>query len=223
MFRKPVNPTAYAVIGLGKFGMALALELAKAGAEFIVLDCDAEKVRTMRDYTEYAFVVPTLDKKALTEAGVQNCDTAIVCIGEAIDVSILTTLHLISLGIPTVIAKSTGAGHGEILKKIGATVVYPEQDMAIRLAHRLETDRMLDYIQLSEKLNISKLLVPKQVIGKTVRNVDLRKQFGVNIIAIEHAGYLIEAVQPEYVFNTGDILFVSGTKDGLAHLAQWAE
>ncbi len=223
MGKKKSDKNIYGIVGLGRFGMALALELACAGADLIVLDRDEEKVRELREYTENAYVVPGLDKKTLAATGIQNCDVAVVCIGEALDTSILTTLNLVSLGIPTVISKAASAEHGEILEKLGAQVVYPERDMGIRLANRLEASRMLDYIQLSEKLNISKLLVPEKMLGKTVLEVNLRKHFGVNIIAVENDGTLIEAVGPEYSFRKGDILFVSGTRDGLNRLSDWAQ
>ncbi len=223
MFKKKKNDrNIYGIIGLGRFGHALALELAAANADIVVLDRDEEKVRQLRDYTENAFVVRNLDKKTLEETGIQNCDVAVVCIGEQLDTSILTTLNLKSLGIPRVIAKSRSAEHGEILEKLGAEVVYPERDMAVRLANRLEASRMLDYIQLSEKLNISKLMVPEIMLGKTVLEVNLRKEFGVNIIAVENDGNLIEMVGPNYTFRKGDILFLSGSRTGLNKLSAWA-
>ena len=201
----------------------MAIELASAGTDLLVIDRDEEKVRELRDYTENAYVVKNLDKKALTETGVQNCDVAVVCIGEHMDTSILTTLNLVSLGIPTVIAKATSIEHGEILEKLGAEVVYPERDIAIRLAHRLEASKMLDYIQLSEKLNISKLIIPDRIVGKTVLSVNLRGEFGINIIAIENNGNLIETINPDYVFRKGDIMFISGSKDSLDRLSAWTE
>ena len=189
----------------------------------IVLDQDEEKVREMRDLTENAFVVKNLDKKTLLETGIQNSSVAVVCIGEALDTSILATLNLVSFGIHTVISKATSAEHGEILEKLGADVVYPERDMAIRLAHRLETSRTLDFIQLSEKLNISKILIPDKIVGKTVMETNLRGKFGINIIAIENGGDLIETVHPDYSFKTGDKIFFSGSKEGLDRLSDWAE
>ena len=224
MFKKSVNDkTTYGIIGLGRFGMALTLELAKAEADIIALDRDEEKIREIEEYTENAFVVSGLDKKSLSETGIQNCDVAIVCIAEAMDTSILTTLNLVSLGIPTVMAKASSNEHGEILEKLGAQVIYPERDMAIRLANRLEASKLLDYVQLSEKLNISKLIVPKRMIGKTVLEVNLRQNFSVNIIAVENDGVLKEAVGPDYVFRKGDILFLSGAKEGLDRMTEWAE
>ena len=189
----------------------------------IVLDQDEEKVREMRDLTENAFVVRNLDKKTLLETGIQNSSVAVVCIGEALATSILVTLHLVGGGIPTVISKATSAEHGEILEKLGAEVVYPERDMAIRLAHRLEASRTLDFIQLSEKLNISKILIPEKAVGKTVKETNFRGKFGVNIIAIESGSTLIETVHPDYSFKTGDKIFVSGSKEGLDRLSDWAE
>ncbi len=222
MFNKSKKEkTTYGIVGLGRFGYALAMEFAESGADLLVLDEDEEKVRELREYTENAFVIKNLDKKSLAETGIQNCDVAIVCISEKMDSSILTTLNLVGLGIPTVIAKATSIEHGEILEKLGAEVVYPERDMAIRLAHRLETSRMLDFIQLSEKLNISKLLIPDKLIGKTVLSVNFRGKFGVNIIAIENNRTLVETVAPEHVFKKDDILFISGSKSDLSRLIEW--
>lgn len=223
MFKKSKKGRdSYGIVGLGRFGHALAMELAQSDCDLIVLDRDEEKVREMRDYTENAYVVQNLDKKTLSETGIQNCDIAVVCIGEQMDTSILTTLNLKSIGVGTVISKASSAEHGEILEKLGAEVVYPERDMAIRLAHRLETSRMLDFVQLSEKLNISKMMIPDGAVGKSVISVNLRGEFGVNIIAIENNGALLETINPNYVFRSGDILFVSGTKAGLGRLSDWA-
>ncbi len=222
MFKKSKKKkNTYGIIGLGRFGHALAVELALSGADIMVLDRDEDKIREMKEYTENALITKSLDKKTLEESGITNCDVVILCIGEHLDTSILTTLNLVSLGIPHVIAKAMSSEHGEILEKLGAEVVYPEKDIALRLAHRLEVSRVLDYIQLSEKLNISKLIAPQIIIGKTVLEVNLRAKFGVNIIAIENGSSIIESVMPDYVFKRGDILFVSGSKQGLDKLSSW--
>ena len=110
-----------------------------------------------------------------------------------------------------------------ILEKLGAEVVYPERDMAIRLANRLENTRVLDSIQLNEKLNISKMQVPSKIVGKTVLESGLRNRFGLNIIAIEDKGEVIESVKPDYVFKERDLLILAGSKDGLQRLNQWSE
>lgn len=213
----------YAIIGLGRFGSALAKELARSGAEIMVLDKDEEKVREMRELTENAFVVNGYDKRALSETGVQDCDVAVVCIGEKIDTSILMTLNLVELGVPKVIAKAASEEHGKILEKLGADVVFPERDMAVRLAHRLESAHTLDYIQLSEKVNITKMSLPDSAVDKTVQQVNLRGRFGLNIIAIERADRVVEYVRPDHTFRTGDILYLAGTREDFNRLAEWIE
>ena len=220
--KRKKNTTAYGIVGLGRFGEALARELAKSGAELLVIDRDEERVREMRELTENALVVNTLDKKTLAETGIQNCDIAIVCIGEHMESSILTTLNLVSLGIPAVISKATSPEHGEILTRLGAEVVYPERDMAERLANRLVNNSVLDFIQLSEKINISKLITPEAFIGKTVQEVGLRSHFNLNIIAIQNGADVLEHVVPTYRFQPGDILIVSGNKEGIQRFSEWA-
>ena len=222
MFGKPkTEKLSYGIVGLGRFGSALATELAKADADLLVIDHDEEKVRALRELTDNAIVVHSLDKKTLAETGIQNCDVAVVCIGEHIEPSILTTLNLVDLGVKKVIAKATSAEHGEILRRLGAEVVYPERDMAIRLAKRLESTRVLDFIQLSEKINITKFAVPDKMVGTTVAKAELRGRFGLNIIAIVNGKDVIESVHPDYVFRTGDCMFVSGSEDNVNRLSAW--
>lgn len=212
---------SYGVVGLGRFGSALAKELAAAGADLLVIDQNEEKVREMRELTDNALVVHGLDKKTLEETGIQNCDVAVVCIGEHMESSILTTLNLVDMGVPKVISKATSAEHGEILRRLGAEVVYPERDMAIRLAKRLESSRVLDFIQLSSKINITKFAVPDKMVGKSVAETNLRAQFGLNIIAIVNGPDVLESVHPDYVFRAGDCMFVSGSEASVNELSDW--
>ena len=222
MFGKPkTEKLSYGIVGLGRFGSALATELAASGADLLVIDHDEEKVRELRELTDNALVVHSLDKKTLSETGIQNCDVAVVCIGEHIEPSILTTLNLVDLGVKKVIAKATSAEHGEILRRLGAEVVYPERDMAIRLAKRLESSRVLDFIQLSSKINITKFAVPDKMVGKSVAETNLRAQFGLNIIAIVNGPDVLESVHPDYVFRAGDCMFVSGSEASVNALSDW--
>lgn len=224
MFHKAKNEKlTYGIVGIGRFGYALAMELAQTNQDLLVIDDNEEKIRQLREVTENAYVVKALDKKTLMDTGIQNCDVAVVCIGEHMDTSILTTLILVSMKIPTVIAKATSVEHGIILEKLGAEVVYPERDMAIRLANRLETARVLDFVQLSEKINVSKMEVSGKLIGETVLTLNLRSAFGLNIIAIENEGTVMEIINPDYAFRKNDILFLAGSKEGLLKFGQWAE
>ena len=136
----------YAVIGLGRFGFALAQRLAESGAELIVVDKEESVINDATAFTDNAFLVNELTRENLSNIGIQNCDTVIVGIGGKIDVSILTTLTVIQLGVPRVIAKANSVEQGCVLEKLGAEVIYPERDMGVRLANRLLAPRVMEYI-----------------------------------------------------------------------------
>ena len=207
---KKIKTASFGVIGLGRFGSALAETLAESGNEVIVVDSNEEKVRELRQYTEHAFVAEHLTKETLKEIGIQNCDTVIVCIGEKIDTSILTTLNVVSLGVPHVIAKAISRDQGIVLEKIGAEVVYPEIDMALRIGKKLVSNNFLEYISLDNQVEIKQIPVPKNLIGVSVEETCLRKKYGLNIIAIERQSITDIEVQPSYRFARGDIMVVIG-------------
>lgn len=209
MKRNPSN-TSYAVIGVGRFGSALAETLAAANYNIIVCDKDPERVKAMRDITPYAYVVDHITKTALDEIGVRNCECAIVCIGSAMDVSILAALHLVNLGIKRVIAKANSKEQGQILEKIGAEVVYPEHDMGVRVAKRLMSAHLVDYFTLNDNTEIYEMKAPESIIGKTVQEIDVRRNYGINIIAVEHGCQTITDMGPEYRFHPDDGLVVIG-------------
>ncbi|NLB36823.1 MAG: TrkA family potassium uptake protein [Clostridiales bacterium] len=206
---------SYGVIGLGRFGLALARTLAEAGKDVLVIDNNEAKIRDVRRYTESAFVAKDLSKETLEEAGIHNCDTVIVCIGEKIDVSILTTLNVVSLGVPNVIAKAISYEQGKVLEKIGANVVYPEHDSAVRLAKKLVSRSVLEYIPLGYDIQIAELKVTKYYAGMDVMKLNLRQKFGLNIIAIEREGIITTEIKPEFVFNENDTIVAIGKEDNI--------
>ena len=208
--KKKKDSSIFGIIGLGRFGTALAITLAEAGKEVIVVDQNEEKVKAMRQYTEYAFVCDNLSKEALSEVGIQNCDTVVVCIGSKIDTSILTTLNVVSLGVPRVISKATSQDQGAVLEKIGAEVVYPERDMATRLGKRLISGNFLDFIFLDNDIEIQQVPVSGSLVGKTIREINIRKKYSLNIIAIEHQQDTIIEFAPDYEFLKEDIIVVIG-------------
>ncbi len=198
------------MIGLGRFGSALARELCEYGEEVLVVDKMESNVRALRELTENAFVTNDLSQNNLREMGVHNCSTAIVCIGDRMDTSILTSLHLVNLGVPRVIAKATSYEHGEVLSKLGVEVVYPERDMAIRLAKKLTANTVLEYINLSGDIEIAELEVSKKLAGKMIRDSKIRQDYRLNIIAIEHDGDIRMEIDPNYVIKEDDILVIVG-------------
>ena len=212
---KKSKANLFGVIGLGRFGTALAISLAESGKDVIVVDSNEDKVRELRQYTEYAFVTENLSKEALTEVGIQNCDTAIICIGERIDTSILTTLNVISLGVPHVIAKAISQDQGAVLAKLGAEVVYPERDMALRLGKRLVSNNFLDFIFLDDQVEIQQVPAGERMVGVSVQDFNIRRKYNLNIIAIEHGNSTDIEVSPDYHFSKGDIVVVIGKVDNV--------
>lgn len=207
--------SSFGVIGLGRFGTALAQSLAQSGKEVIVIDCNEDKVRGLRQYTEHAYVAENLTKETLEEIGIQNCDTVIICIGEKIDTSILTTLNVVSLGVPHVIAKAISPDQGAVLEKIGADVVYPERDMALRLGKRLVSHNFLDYISLDNEVEIKQIPVTPDMVGVSVQKMNIRQRYGLNIIAIEREHTTDTEVSPAYQFSLGDIMVVIGKVENI--------
>lgn len=210
--RKNKNNKVFGIVGLGRFGTALAETLAQAGYDIIVMDRDERRVKEVRHLTEYAYVIETIDKETLDEVGMRNCDVAIVCIGSAMDVNILTTLHLVNLGIPKVYAKAVSKDQGLILEKLGAYVVYPEHDMAVRLAKKLVATQLVDYFSLNDEIDIFELNLPNRFVGQTVAQANLRQDYGFNIIAIEHQSETLLEISPDYVFQKGDCIVVLGNR-----------
>lgn len=214
--KKKETSESFGIIGLGRFGTALAEKLAEAGREVIVIDRSEAKVKELRRYTDFAYVAEELTKEVLEEIGIQNCDTVVVCIGEAIDISILVTLNVVNMGVKRVISKAISREQGEVLAKIGAEVVYPERDMALRLAKRMLVSSVLDYIKLDNDVEISEVVVSPKMVGRTVKDSKFRQKFGLNIIAIEHGGKTETDVSPEYIFTEEDVLVVIGNSENVS-------
>ena len=200
----------FVVIGLGRFGTALVKTLSDAGKEVIAVDKDEAKVKAVRGWTDYAFVIDELNEAALKETGMQNCGTVTICIGERIDISILTTMLVTKLGVPHVISKAASEVHGEVLKQLGAEVVYPEADMAVRIGKRLISGNLLDYVALGDGVEVRRIAVGGKMLGKSVRELDLRKVYGINVIAVEHARQTNVEFSADYTFKDGDVMAVVG-------------
>ncbi len=211
----------FGIIGLGRFGYALTKTLAAAGKEILAIDTIESRVKQVRSFTESAFVVGTLDKETLEDAGIQNCETVIVCIGDSIDVSVLTTLNVISMGVPRVIARAMSYEQGLILEKIGAEVIYPENDMAVRLANKLINSSIMETIELRGDIAITELRLTANVSNQTVQQLNIRQKYNLNIIALEHNGETTTEIAPECVLYQGDNIVVIGQRDNIKKLENY--
>ena len=184
---KKINTAkSFGIIGLGRFGSALVKTLSDAGKEVIAVDTDEQTVKAVRRYTDFAFVVETLNQDTLEETGIQNCSIVAICIDDEIDMSILTTMLVIKLGVPNVIAKATSEVHGEVLKRMGATVVFPEADMAVRIGRRLIYGNLLDYVALADGVEVRRISIGGKMLGRTIQELDVRRAYGVNKIGRAH-------------------------------------
>lgn len=176
----------FAVIGLGRFGSAMATTLTELGHDVIGVDGEAEKVRAHADVIAQAIELDATDERALKAAGIHDVDVAVVSIGENIESSLLVVMQLRDLGVPMIVAKAVTPLHGRILEKIGVSrVIFPEREMAIRVAHGLVMPDVIDYIELSRDFSIVELTAPEAFVGRTLKQLELRPRFGLTLIAIK--------------------------------------
>jgi trk system potassium uptake protein TrkA len=210
----------FGVIGLGRFGYHVARTLAQGGAEVIACDVDEEKVREVSEYVSLAYVLDATDAKALKESGIANVDTAVVSIGENIEASILIVVQLKELGVKEIVAKAVNPLHGRVLEKLGVDrVVYPDKEMAIRVAHSLLVGEFIEEIPIGEKHSLFELKAFDFMLGKTLRELDVRRRFGVSVLAIKRGENLIVNPVGDEKVLPGDILVVLGTTEQLSSMA----
>jgi trk system potassium uptake protein len=206
----------YAVIGLGRFGSSLATTLHQAGNEVLAIDRNEERIEEYKDHVTYAVVADSTDEEALKNVGIRNFDAVIVAIGDDIQASILTVLILKELGVKKVVAKAINQRHGQVLYKVGADwVVFPERDMGERVATQLMSPNVLDYIELAKDYSIEEVKVHPSMIGKNLRELNLRARFNITVIAIISDGKVSISPSPDRTIKEGDILVVIGENKDL--------
>jgi len=218
---------SFAVIGLGRFGSAMSKTLVDLGQDVIGIDHDEERVHRMADVIRHAIELDATDDKALRAAGVQDVDVAVVSIGENIEASLLVVMQLIELGVDQVVAKAVTPLHGKILQKLGVTrVIYPEAEMAVRVAHSIVVPNVLDYIELSRDFSIVEIPTPADWAGKSLKELALRPRYGLTLIAIKRKTGTgdgeITNVAPaaDDIIQAGDTVSLLGDNDRLAQLDQ---
>lgn len=214
----------FAVIGLGRFGSAVATTLVELGHEVIGLDANAEVVRELADRGVQTLQLDVTDERALRAAGIHAVDVAVVSIGENLEASLIVVMLAKELGISTIVAKATTPLHGRILEKLGVSrVIFPEREMAIRTAHSLVVTNLVDYIELSPDFCIVEVPAPREFVGKSVKDLQIRNRFGLNLIAIRRQGETggnstNVAPTAEDRIIAGDILALLGSNVDVAKL-----
>lgn len=208
------------VVGLGRFGTALATTLVDLGHEVLGVDADAENVQRNADLLTHVVEADATDEDVMRQLGAGEFGRAVVGIGTDLEASILTTSVLVSLEVPDIWAKAITVPHGRILERVGAHhVVFPEHDMGRRVAH-LVTGRMLEFVALDQGFALVKLKPPKQVVGRSLGDAQVRSRYGVTVVCIKPEGGSFTYATQETVPGPDDVLVVAGETDRVEGFAK---
>lgn len=209
----------YAIIGMGRFGSSVAESLGKLGFEVLAVDSSEARIQTVSEYVTHAVQADSTDEEALRAIGIRNFDVVVVAIGQDIQASIMTTLILKEMNIPTIIVKAQNDLQGKVLKKIGADkVIFPERDMGKRVAHHLMSPNILEYIELSENYSIVEIKVTAGMAGYSLRELDLRARYSCNVMGIKQGHNINIAPNADEKLNREQILVVVGENQDLVQL-----
>ena len=207
----------FAVIGLGNFGFHVARALYEAGSEVVAIDIDQEKVQRIVDYCTYAVLGDAGNKEFLAGQGIEEMTAVVVSTGERSHMATLITLYLKEMEVPRILVKAINEDHGRILKKVGANdVIFPEKDIAVKIARSLSIPNILEFIPLTEEYTITEASAPQHYLGKTLADLDLRKKHHVTVIGIKDVltGNFSLAPSPAYLIKDSDLLiFLGKTED----------
>ncbi len=207
-----------AVIGLGRFGSNLATTLSELGHEVLAIDSDERAVQQIADSVTHAVQADGTDEATLVELGITEYDLAFVAFGD-IEGSILMTTLLKQLGLKRVHAKARNSLHREILERVGADqVVFPEREMAIRVAHNLAAPNVVDYFELLADYGIGEVKVPEGFVGQTLTSVNLADRLNVSILVIKRGSELLITPDLTETLRAGDVLVVIGRDSAIAEL-----
>lgn len=209
----------FLVLGLGRFGTSVARTLCELGQEVLAVDADEALVEAIAPHVTQAIQLDATDEEALSSLDVQNFDVAIVSIGQNTRDSILVSLLLKELGIPYLVAKANDDLHAKVLRKIGADrVVFPERDMGARLARNLLTPNVLELMELAGDHQIIEIRVPAKWVNNSIIDLNVRRRYGLNILAIHRGDRFLVSPAPDMLFESNDTVLVMGRKDDVERL-----
>lgn len=210
---------SFCVIGLGKFGTALAQTLAESGGQVMIIDTDSDKVTAMADIVTNAVIGDPTNESVLRAAGITDYECAVVCLTSNINANILMTIMLKELGVKKVISRALNEGHRKVLERIGADmIIFPERDMGEKLGYMLTKNNVTDFVEFSG-YNIIEIEVPDGWKGRSLIDLELRKRYSVNVIAVSRAdGGVDVSPQPTRVFTDGDKVSIIGSNSDIDRL-----
>ncbi len=210
-----ISSDIYGVIGVGYFGSAVARTLAAAGKGVIAIDIDQAKLKDLSPYVSSVYQIENISKEALEDAGIGNCATVIIGIGENIESSILAALACIEIGVPRVISKAGSKSHGKILEKLGAEVIFPEFDAGERIAMSLMSKANLDRLPISEEFSIVSLDLNPNFEGRTILDLNWRKKYNINVIALISGGKANAMILPDTIIPRDARVVLAGSNQSL--------
>lgn len=209
----------YAVFGLGRYGSAVAEELIRSGAEVIAVDVDEDIVNTAANTIPFCKCADVTDPEVISRLGISNVDVVIISMASNLEASVMATTLCKEAGVPTVIAKSSNEIHKKILLKVGADkVVIPEHESGLRLAKNLVSSGFVDIIDLSKNVSMVEIDVKNEWQGKSLLELNLRKKYGINIVAIQQDGEASIDIDPAKPLTKDMKLIVVGKTQGLKKL-----
>ena len=211
----------FVVFGLGRFGMSVAMTLSEAGYEVMAVDKSEEKIQEISTVVTQAVQADATDLDTLKALGIRNFDVAIVAIGKDMQSSIMTTLLLKELEISYVVAKASTDTHKKVLEKLGAARnVSPEFDLGKRIANYLIAGNIIDYIQLSHDYSIMEIPILPEWSNHTIAQLDIRAQYGINIIAVERGSEVYVTPGPDDILKEDDLLVIVGNNRSIQELEE---
>ena len=210
-----------AVIGLGLFGSNVAKALYERGHDVLVIDRRKELAQKAQEFSSKSVIADCTDKDVLRGLGIADMDFIVVGMGNNLSGSILVTMYLTELGVKNIIVKAINDDHRKILEKVGATqVVFPEREMAQKLARSITRPNVLDYLPLTEEYAVMEIIPPKSFVGKTLIDLQLRKKYGIQIIAIKNAVThdINVVISPERKIDPMDRLVLIGKQEEIERI-----
>ena len=214
---------SYAVIGMGRFGQSVVKELIRRQADVLVIDNDPERIAKMSKIATHAVTLDSTNVQALKEVGISSIDHVVVAIGKDLQSSILTTLILKDLGVTQVTVKVQDENHEKVVSKLGADdIIQPEQQSGKRLASKIISDNVLDYIDLNESHSFIIINVMEKIVDSTIINLNVRNKFHINIVAIRR-GENILIPSPDDVLEKTDQLLLVGKNNDLEKFNNWLQ
>jgi len=212
---------SFAVIGMGRFGQSVVEELIHREADVLVIDKNPDRIAQMSKIATHAVTLDSTDTVSLKEVGIQSIDHVVVAIGKDLQSSILTTLVLKELGVARVTVKVQNSDHLKIVKQLGADeIIQPEQQSGKRLASKIISNNVLDYIDLNDTHSFIVVNATKKIIKSSVINLDVRNKFNINIVAIRRSGDILIPT-PTSTIVDGDQLLLIGSNIDLEKFNTW--